>query len=561
MITPIHKSFFLKRLIQSQLLIFVVISGVLCKGCKKEDKKPSEPPTLPELTTREVSFYIDGSWNMPVLSSGGTIINDGGSSITSRGVCWSTNQSPTISDNKTSDGTGAGSFSSKLYDYQKLTTYYVRAYAINSKGLAYGNQVSYKTPCSLQSILMSLQSPSNESYGLSLNTNLEWQIIRQKYPIVFDVYMDNIPDPVSKIAANLSSGTFSPNGLTPGTRYYWKVEVLEPPSLCIILTSSVYSFTTSLTVKTPSVSTTPITSYTETSAIIGGKIPDDGGAGITEYGIYLGTTRNTELSGTKLYIGSGTGSFSKSITGLNPLTDYFVRAYATNSVGTAYGVVVSFDLSSGSETVTDIDGNIYNTVWIGSQLWMAENLKTSRYADGTTIPFVNTSDDWAALNETSKAYCWYDDNIINKEIYGALYTWGAAMNGSAGSNKVPSGVRGVCPTGWHLPSDAEWSILETFLGGWTIAGNKIKETGISHWAFPNPGATDESGFTGLPGGFRGYATNYNGKCSGITVRGEWWSSYELSGTPKQRTLTVGSSYIFPFGNSRNWGLSVRCVRD
>jgi len=207
--------------------------------------------------------------------------------------------------------------------------------------------------------------------------------------------------------------------------------------------------------------------------------------------------------------------------------------------------------------VTDIDGNTYNTVGIGSQLWMAENLKTTRYADGTPIPLVNTNTDWDALTSTSKAYCWYNDNISNKDTYGAMYTWAAAMNGAASSTDKPSGVQGVCPTDWHLPSDAEWVQLETYLGGSSIAGDKMKETGTTHWSSPS-GGTNESGFTALPGGFR----NHGGEFNNMFCCGYWWNSVENSSTKAYSKLLINLEAIV-YVNSlfKEFGISVRCVKD
>ena len=121
---------------------------------------------------------------------------------------------------------------------------------------------------------------------------------------------------------------------------------------------------------------------------------------------------------------------------------------------------------------------------------------------------------------TDKAYCWYDDDIENKNTYGALYTWAGAMNCSASSALTPSGVQGVCPTGWHLPSDDEWASLITSSGGINIAGAKLKESGSVHWISPNYEATNETGFTALPGGRR----NHLGYCFEIRNFGYWWSS-------------------------------------
>ncbi len=206
----------------------------------------------------------------------------------------------------------------------------------------------------------------------------------------------------------------------------------------------------------------------------------------------------------------------------------------------------------------DIEGNSYNIVKIGSQVWMAENLRTTKYNDGTVIPLVNTNSSWDTLTSTSKAYCWYNDDIANKTTYGALYTWAAAMNGVAGSTVNPSGVQGVCPTGWHLPSDAEWNSLTTYLGGAIYAGSKLKETGTTHWSAPNSDATNETGFTALPCGLRDVV----GTFFSIGEYSYWWTTteYYTFGAYNQG-VCYGHSGMVGGGSSMEAGLSVRCVRD
>ncbi len=192
-----------------------------------------------------------------------------------------------------------------------------------------------------------------------------------------------------------------------------------------------------------------------------GDITSNGGAAVSDRGFYYSTSTDPASTGTKISEGSGTGTYSSTVSGLLAGTTYYFVAYATNSMGTAYGGEESFATSTSSgETVTDIDLNVYQTVQIGDQIWMAENLKTTRYADGSDIPLVEGSVEWDALTATGKAYCWYDNSTTNRDIYGGLYTWSAAMNGAASSEANPSGVQGVCPDGWHLPSDAEWKELE-----------------------------------------------------------------------------------------------------
>ena len=197
-----------------------------------------------------------------------------------------------------------------------------------------------------------------------------------------------------------------------------------------------------------------------------------------------------------------------------------------------------------SATVTDIDGNVYHTVTIGTQVWMVENLKTTKYNDGTVIPLVADSVAW--INLTMSGYCWYHDSITYKEPYGALYNWYAVRTGK------------LAPKGWHIPTDSEWTILTTYLGGDSIAGGNMKEAGLTHWNSPNTGATNSSGFTALPGGGR----NLDGIFNSMVGYGGWWTSTEFSATDAwNRSLSSYKAVVYRCNYSKKDGFSVRCVRD
>lgn len=226
------------------------------------------------------------------------------------------------------------------------------------------------------------------------------------------------------------------------------------------------------------------------------------------------------------------------------------------------------DLTYG--TVTDIDGNSYGTIAIGDQIWMAENLKVTHYADGSVIPLVTDESEWDALESDGKAYCWYDNLTEYSDTSGALYTWAAAMNGTASSDSIPSGVQGVCPDGWHIPADAEWKALEMFLGmsqaaadsyDWrgTDEGVQLKETGFSHWVGATTGGTNSSGFTAIPGGFRGA----KGVFYSLGQYATFWTATGESGTDKAwyRTLYYDYETVYRQYNYMSQGFSVRCVKD
>jgi uncharacterized protein (TIGR02145 family) len=202
--------------------------------------------------------------------------------------------------------------------------------------------------------------------------------------------------------------------------------------------------------------------------------------------------------------------------------------------------------SKGESTVTDIDGNTYETVKIGTQIWMKENLKSSRYGDGSPIPTGLSDSEWSKTN--SGAYAIYDNDQANKNKYGKLYNWYAVTD-----------RRGLCPANWHVPSDKEWNILEYFLGGKDVAGGKMKTTtGWNDYNGQNGNGTNESGFSGLPGSSR----NYYGIYFIIGNFGYWWSSTENS-----TTLAWGRHLNYNYGDSfridylKQAGFSVRCLRD
>lgn len=210
----------------------------------------------------------------------------------------------------------------------------------------------------------------------------------------------------------------------------------------------------------------------------------------------------------------------------------------------------------GCTNVMDIDGNVYNTIMIGDQCWMAENLKVTHYRNGDPIPHVTDPGTWGGL--TTEAYCNYNNNEGNVAVYGRLYNWFAVDDS-----------RNIAPAGWHVASDAEWKQLEMYLGmsqaeadaiglRGTDEGGKLKETGTTHWASPNTGATNTSGFTALPGGCR----FSDGLFDGMGGNANIWSSTEYGSIGAWlRNLNYNRSQIVRSSSSKRSGISVRCVRD
>lgn len=324
-----------------------------------------------------------------------------------------------------------------------------------------------------------------------------------------------------------------------------------------------YSCTTGSDENGISITTTEASSITSTSASSGGNIINNGGVDIIERGVCWSTNSNPNInSSTKTSDGTGIGAFTSNLTSLSANTIYYVRAYVTNSIGTFYGNEVSFTtqnstaLNEPGPNIADIDGNVYQTVKNCNQTWMKSNLNVSKYTDGTPIPQVTNPNQWQNL--TTGAWCYHQNNTANGAVYGKLYNWYAVMGiYNAASAGNPALRKKLAPTGWHIPSDSEWTALTTCLGGAFNAGGNMKEVGILHWTSPNISASNSSGFTALPGG-----SIYQGVFGSLGTWGNWWSSTEIgASSARRKTITNDSSNFGGNGDPKITGNSVRCLKD
>lgn len=402
----------------------------------------------------------------------GTVVDENNLTVRRCGFCFGTEPNPTLSNNSHVENAGTGSsgqFASTLAQLMSNTTYYVRTFATNAVGTAYGEEVSFTT---------------------------------------------------------------------------------TPPVL-------------------PTVETHNVTEITRYSAICGGNVTDNGGLDVTARGICWSTSQNPTLADNFKSGGAGTGSFSCTMTNLTAMTTYYVRAYATNSLGTEYGAQMSFTTANfdglpceGATTVHDYDGNTYNTVRIGDQCWMKENLRTTRYANGASITLGSTF-------SNTVAYRYYPaNNSSNLSTYGYLYNWPAVMNGASSTYAIPSGVQGICPTGWHVPSSGEFQLLISYLSGQSqyicgdddnnataksLAANTTWRSSTNACAVGNdPDSNNATGFGAKAAGeSSGQSYNYDHE------QAFFWSA------TNSNLMRIGYDYIQVTLISRaiHYGYSVRCVRD
>jgi uncharacterized protein (TIGR02145 family) len=295
----------------------------------------------------------------------------------------------------------------------------------------------------------------------------------------------------------------------------------------------------------PEVTTTTPNNIAQTSADCGGDVTSDGGVSVTARGVCWGANPIPTIDDNITTNGTGQGSFTCSLAGLTGQTLYYIRAYATNSVGTGYGEILSFTTTDSVGTLIDIDGNTCRTVKINGLWWMAENLRVTHYRNGIAIP--NEPDSAAWGNLSTDAYCNINNSASAAAIYGKLYNFYAVNDTSL-----------LAPAGWHVASDAEWQNLINIAGGDAIAGGKLKEAGLAHWITPNEGATNEFGFTALPGGFR----FESGQFYGLQAHGNFWTSTGASGvTAYYRFMHCTNAEVAHFTSGLKAGFAVRCVKD
>jgi uncharacterized protein (TIGR02145 family) len=536
MTDPMNKNLTFSSLI---LLLSVIL---FLSGCQKK-------PVIPTVDTTAVS-----SMTTSAVTTGGEVKDDGGDAIIARGVCWSIKENPTIIEYKTSNGTGVGSFISNISGLLPGQTYYIKAYATNKAGTAYGSQITVTMQAEVPTITTSpLSAITTTSANCGGNVTNDGGSPVASRGICWSTSQNptNTLSTMTTDGSGKGSFTSSITGLLPGVAYYVRAYATNR-----IGTAYGNQLTLTTLAILPTVTTASASTVATTTAVIGGNISSDGGASISARGVCWSTNFEPTISlTTKTADGVGSGNFSSNLTGLTPNTTYYVRAYATNNVGTSYGneviiktqvggIIFNPSLTYGS--VSDIEGNMYRTISIGSQVWMAENLKTTKYNDGTAIPLFQDNAVWTKL--TSPAYCWFENDASTyKNTYGALYNW------------FTVGIGKLCPIGWHVPTDSDWTALSAKLGGVTNAGTKLKETGKTHWSAGNDNATNASGFTAVPGGER-YAEV--GAFGDMRNFGYWWTSSEYNANnAMMRFLNSGDGNLYKYVGNKKEGYSVRCIMD
>ncbi|MDP6907850.1 MAG: fibrobacter succinogenes major paralogous domain-containing protein [Flavobacteriales bacterium] len=297
------------------------------------------------------------------------------------------------------------------------------------------------------------------------------------------------------------------------------------------------------------VTTLPMSSFTSTTATIGGIVDPNGGTAITDRGVVWSTDPEPTTADSVVYGGIGSGTFSVDAIGLEVGLTYYAKAYAINNAGIAYGNQVTFFVTNDpyilGDSITDVCGNIYPTIHTATgQKWMAENLKTCKYANGDSI--MNVPDDGEWSNLISGAWTYYNNNSQMEQLFGRLY------NGWSVDDP-----RNVCPDGWHVPTLTDWQEFHAINGGQTFGGGALKSIGTTLWLAPNTGATNSSGFTGFPGGRR----LAGGSFQEIYGSGFWWTSSGNSSILECKTLYYTSNGVWTGSLGKLEGASIRCVND
>lgn len=519
-----------------------------------DDQSFNTLSAIPVVTTTEISNKTGVS-----VSSGGTVSYQGNSPVLQRGICWSINTTPTIEDSKTSDGTGTGTFTSLANGLTPATSYHLRAYATNSEGTGYGNDIIFVTnaiPATLTTSPASGVSSTSVTVGGNISNNGGGEITER------GVCWSKNHDPLISENKSISSSgndlyTVLISGLRGSTTYYARAYAINTAGTAY---GDEISFTTN-----PPVFAILNTSYgsslTTSSASVGVMFETDGGADVTARGICWRTTSGPTVADNKTSEGVGSLAFHSSMTGLDADTKYYVRSYAVTSWGTSYGNEITLRTYAG--TLNDVDGNTYYTVKLGSQLWMADNLRVTKFSNGDPIA-TTTPPVLSIVSESAPIYQWsYNGQESNVALHGRLYTGYVAVDS-----------RNVCPVGWHVPTTIEWSTLISYLtsNGFGFGGvpDYIAKSIASQNAWTPYSAlgvrgavgddltlNNSSGFNGTPGGLR-YA---NGEFCCIGGTASWWTQTPSSSALIHYFILYVRPTIFEHSTTKHEAASIRCVKD
>jgi len=470
-------------------------------------------------------------------TAGGNIMDSGSARITARGVCFSTTINPTIANTKTASGTNViGAFTVSLTGLSALTTYHYRAYATTSVGTSYGADSVFTTNAAtiptLTTTAASAITGTTATSGGNITSDNGATITARG--ICWSTTANPTISLTTKTVDGTGTGAFTSSitGLAANTLYYVRAYATN------IAGTAYGTQVTFTTLRLPAVTTGAVSNITSATATASGNVTDSGSRAITARGVCYATTPSpTIINGTVVANGTNAiGAYVVSLTGLLTNTRYYVRAFVTTTIGTSYGVDTLFTTASAVANLP--------RVTIGTQVWSSKNLDVANYRNGDPIPQVTDPTQWA--NSAPGAWCWFNnDSATYAATYGRLYNWYAVND-----------PRGLAPQGWHVPSDSEWTLLETYLGGSSVAGGAMKS--ITGWNAPNTGATNASGFSGLPAGYR----NPDGSYDGVGIYGDWWGSTEVNTTGAWfRDLSYSRSDINKVEGTKRFGYSVRCIRD
>ena len=486
-------------------------------------------------------------------SVSGTLLDLGESGVSQHGFCWSLSPDPArvIDCKGQGPANEKGVFSDEIFGLSPGTKYYIFAFAAAGDERVIGDPAEFTT--------VSATPPEVETGGIQ---NITSHSAQCEYNVVSDGGIPVIqrglcwntvseptidgPHTTEGTGTGLYTGTM--NELAPETFYHVRAFAINDAGVAYGLERT---FTTLPEAQVPTVHTTAVEEVMATTAVVYGSISSDGGSMVTDKGFCWNTEPEPTVDHAFHVVGNGPAPFEYTIEGLAPNTPYFVRAFAVNGAGIGYGEQLEF-LTRPEPLEDERDGKIYQTVRIGDQIWMAQNLDIGEMINGGTL---------ATDNGLIEKYC-FGDAPVNCELYGSLYLWREMMH--YGATEMD---KGICPDGWHIPSDEEWKTLERALGMSQAdadatgfrgpgTGGLLKDPGISFWNDPNQGANNESGFSA-----RGAGVFTSGGFVGIKEMTGFWTSSLQVPNAWYRGLSYISDEISRETADDGDAFSVRCVKD